>query len=257
MRKGTFYIILIIGGILLFFYLASYFSTLEGQQHINKTATASSDSIIQEIIKKIQRKEKLSLLSRQIFRETVKNKIKLYEPVIKKYTKRYSLDWRLVVAQILQESRFEERSISHKGARGLMQIMPRTAREIRKELGLKNIPRNPQANIIGGIYHLAKQIRYFPLAESEERIKLALAAYNCGAGHVFDAQDICRYYRWDPWKWRYVSKGLTQLVPDYYSIHLEIWPDGTPRYGYFYNYQETLTYVASIMNYYQILKEIF
>jgi membrane-bound lytic murein transglycosylase F len=219
-------------------------------------AMAASDSLIREIVNKIHKKQELSLYSKQLFRQEVQRKISFYEPIIKKYSKRYSLDWRLVVAQILQESRFEEKSISPKGARGLMQIMPRTAREIRKEIGIKNIPKNPKANIIGGIYHLAKQIRYFPDADPIERIKLSLAAYNCGAGHVFDAQEICRFHHWNHREWKFVSRGLTQLTPDYYTIHLQIWPNGVPRYGYFYNYQETLTYVSSIMNYYEVLKEI-
>lgn len=241
----------------MFLYFASYLTSLNKRPEQVGKPTISSDSLINEIVKKIHKKQELSLLSRQVFRERVQKKIDIYEPLIKKYAKRYALDWRLIVAQILQESRFEESSISHMGAKGLMQIMPGTAREIRKEIGLKNIPRNPKSNIIGGIYHLAKQIRYFPQGTPEERLKLALAAYNCGAGHVFDAQDISRYKKWNPWVWRDVRKGLMRLSPDYYELHLHVWPDGKPRFGYFYNYTETLTYVSYIWNYYTILKDIF
>lgn len=257
MKSSLWYISLLLGGFLAFLYLASYISLrVETGVEEMQDHPVNPDSLFAQAVARIQQKQLLFIYARYVLREQVQQKISFYEPLIKKYAKRYSLDWRLIAAQILQESQFREKAISHRGARGLMQIMPFTAREVEKELGISRSLSNPQANIIGGIYHLAKQIRYFSTAEAEERIKLALAAYNCGAGHVFDAQEICRYYHWDPNRWPPVSIGLTRLTPDYYSVHLEIWPDGMPRYGYLYDYNQPITYVTKIMYYYDILKQI-
>lgn len=87
---------------------------------------------------------------------------------------RHNIDPLLIFAQMSQESSFQKKATSHKGASGLMQLMPATA----VRWGVKNIY-NPKQNIEAGV----KYMRWL-LDRFGGDIKLALAAYNAGEGAV-------------------------------------------------------------------------
>jgi hypothetical protein len=87
---------------------------------------------------------------------------------------RYDIDPLLIFAQMNQESNFKIKATSHKGASGLMQLMPATA--IR--LGVKNIY-SPQQNIEAGVKYMRWLLDHFG-----GDIELALAGYNAGEGAV-------------------------------------------------------------------------
>jgi len=214
------------------------------------------DSLEVTIKKVIEEKRKLNELKEEFEKSRYMNALLKYKPIIKKYSKRYGFDWRLIVAQIMQESKFREEARSHVGARGLMQIMPNTARELSKELDILYILRNPRENIAAGIYHMKKQYNLFPNADFPNRTKLSLAAYNCGAGRIFDAQDIVRYYRLSPNVWNNVKKYLGSLKSGDWEVHLLVWPTGKPKHGYFYGETETTTYVANIWEMYNLYRKI-
>jgi soluble lytic murein transglycosylase-like protein len=95
-----------------------------------------------------------------------------YGEIIDRVSAEHHVDARLVRAMITVESGYQERARSRKGAMGLMQLMPETARRF-------NVtdPYNPQANIEGGIRYLKTLLDRFP-----ER--LAIAAYNAGEAAV-------------------------------------------------------------------------
>ena len=97
-----------------------------------------------------------------------------YEPLIQEHATRRALRPELVRAVIQVESGFNARALSPKGAMGLMQLMPATARS----LGVNN-PWDPAQNIRGGTDYL-RQL----LDEYDGNEELALAAYNAGAGAV-------------------------------------------------------------------------
>ncbi|MBM4130436.1 lytic transglycosylase domain-containing protein [bacterium] len=84
------------------------------------------------------------------------------------------LDPRLVLAVVMEESGGDPQARSRAGARGLMQLMPGTARD----LGVAD-PTDPGANLGGGSRYLADQLERY-----EGRLDLALAAYNAGPGNV-------------------------------------------------------------------------
>jgi membrane-bound lytic murein transglycosylase F len=215
-----------------------------------------ADSLLASVEKKIQEKIRMSELRTELENSSLGRSIDKYKPIIKKYAKRYGFDWRLIAAQIVQESGFKEKARSRVGALGLMQIMPGTAREISNELDFQFILKNPRENITAGIYHLHKQYRYFPESQFEDRTRLALAAYNSGAGRVFDAQEITRFKKHPSGKWDYVKPSLTLLKKSDWELHLQIWPNGQPKYGYFYGSDETIQYVERIWNMYHIYKLI-
>jgi soluble lytic murein transglycosylase-like protein len=100
--------------------------------------------------------------------------VERYEPLVLEYASRASLRPELVRAVIQVESGYNPLATSPKGAMGLMQLMPQTARE----LGVRD-PYDPEDNIRGGTRYLRLLLDKY--SENEE---LALAAYNAGAGAV-------------------------------------------------------------------------
>jgi membrane-bound lytic murein transglycosylase F len=185
-------------------------------------------------------------------------KIELYKPIIKKYSKRYNLDWRLILSLITQESKFREKAVSRAGAKGLMQIMPGNKKYLSEELDIEYIYENPEENIRAGIFHLSEQIGYFKkVSDEKERLKIALASYNGGVGRIYDAMSVADYLYKESDNWESIKTSLRKLKPKYYELHLEIWMDGKPKYGYFYNHKETTQYVDSVLEYYNIYKQIF
>jgi len=96
-----------------------------------------------------------------------------WEPVVAPIAARYNIDTELVLRIIEAESGGDPRAVSPKGAQGLMQLMPETARA----LGVQD-PFDPVQNIEGGVRYLSHLIRRFG------DLRLALAAYNAGPGRV-------------------------------------------------------------------------
>ena len=103
-----------------------------------------------------------------------------YHPIIQRVALRYNIDPALVKAIIMAESEYNPKAISAKGAKGLMQLMPVTARS----LGVDDIF-NPEQNIHAGVRHFK-----FLLTQFDGDIRLALAAYNAGARSVRRYKDI-------------------------------------------------------------------
>lgn len=99
---------------------------------------------------------------------------KAFDTIIKEASRRYRVDMPLVKAVIRAESDFVPYAVSPKGAQGLMQLMPATAR-------LRNVWRTfePRQNVEGGVSHL----RYL-LDRYSGNVRLALAAYNAGENAV-------------------------------------------------------------------------
>ena len=120
-----------------------------------------------------------------------------YDAIVKHEAAKHGFDWPLIVAQMYQESRFNRKARSPAGAIGLMQLLPRTAREF----GVEHL-RNPRQAIRGGTAYLAwLHSRFEPELTVKDRIWFALAAYNAGFGHVRDARELAAEIGLDPNRW--------------------------------------------------------
>jgi hypothetical protein len=96
------------------------------------------------------------------------------KPFILKASERYKLDPALIASIIKAESAFDPKAVSWAGARGLMQLMPRTA----AQMGVTN-SFDPEQNIMGGSRYLRLMLNRF-----NGNVRLAVAAYNCGPERV-------------------------------------------------------------------------
>ncbi len=166
--------------------------------------------------------------------DALKGQISPYDELVRKYSDRYGFDWRLVTAQMYQESKFNPKAKSHIGARGLMQLMPRTA----KAMGVKNI-HDPASSIQGGVKYLDwLRDRFDADLTISERLWFTLAAYNAGAGHVQDARRLAGQLGHDPDRWfGHTEQAMLLLSRKQYSKKA--------RYG-FVNGREPVNYVSDI-----------
>ena len=136
-----------------------------------------------------------------------------YDPLVRKYAETHAFDWRLVAAQIYQESHFDPQRKSWVGALGLFQIMPATARG----LGIAD-PTDPEQSIRGGLKYMQQlSDHYKDVSDPIERYRFALAAYNSGFGHVDDARHLSKADGHDPTHWREVAPYLLKLSNHKYA----------------------------------------
>jgi soluble lytic murein transglycosylase len=102
-----------------------------------------------------------------------------YEGTIREVSAAHDLEPTLVAAVVYTESRFRPEVRSHRGAYGLMQLLPQTATFIRERSGIEGDYRDPRVNLRMGAWYLSYlEDRYL----GDER--LVLAAYNSGEGQV-------------------------------------------------------------------------
>ncbi|MFH1810719.1 MAG: transporter substrate-binding domain-containing protein [Pseudomonadota bacterium] len=161
-----------------------------------------------------------------------------YDDLLKQAAQQHNLDWRLLAAQMFQESRFEPTARSWAGAEGLMQLMPSTA----AQLGVTDLG-DPAQNIEAGARYLRKMIDGFSEElELKERIRFALASYNCGRGHIDDARALSRRLGYDANRWFGNTEKAMLLLsrPRYYSAS---------KHGYCRG-EEPVRYVSQIQTRY-------
>ena len=131
-----------------------------------------------------------------------------YDDLIKKYSKRIGIDWRLLSAIIYQESKFTIGVSSGKSAKGLMQLKESTA----SSYGVDDLY-NPESNIKAGSLHFDHLLRSFRREglDSVNVIKFALAAYNAGEANIQQRRENAALRGFDPDDWDEVQKSLRSV----------------------------------------------
>lgn len=177
-----------------------------------------------------------------------KGRISPFDHLFKQYAKEIGWDWRLFAAQGYAESRFDSTQVSWAGARGVMQIMPATARAY--GLTAETMTHNSSsiataARIIASLDRMMKRYVQNP----EERKKFILAAYNSGPAHVIDAIKLAEKYGYDAQRWdgQVAQALLLKAKPEYYN-------DPVCKYGYFSG-RQTTRYVNEVYAFYEKAKK--
>ena len=139
-----------------------------------------------------------------------------YDDTFRKAAKRSfgpAFDWRVFKAQGMAESNLDPLARSRVGARGLMQLMPSTYREIASENADLAMINNPELNIEAGIaYDRRLWLRWENDSVVDDRRQFMFASYNAGRATLLAAQRRARERRLDPRQWRNIEK-IAASVP--------------------------------------------
>ncbi len=168
-----------------------------------------------------------------------------YDKLFKSISESEGNDWRLLCAMAYHESRFQTDVVSRCGARGIMQVMPNVARQFDVSVEqLTNVEDN--IYVANRVMTLIEQMLKLPASVSaDDRMKLTIAAYNCGIGRVTDARRLARSFGEDSTSWVVVAKYLEKMeLPEYYQNEVV-------KYGRFSGSKETLAYVRNVARHYQ------
>lgn len=174
-------------------------------------------------------------------------KISHFDHLFKKYAEEIGWDWRLLASLAFTESNFDTTAVSWAGAKGLMQLMPRTARAMGVPEGKEQ---NPEESVKAAAKYLKLTSRSFSKIEDpNERIKFVLAAYNGGMGHVFDAMALAEKYGKNKYVW-------DNNVADFILLKSkeEYFNDPVCRNGYFRGI-ETFNFVKEILARAEVYKQ--
>lgn len=134
--------------------------------------------------------------------QRAKTKDQLFNPIIIEVAGRHEVDPALIKAIIMAESGYNPKAVSKRGAKGLMQLMPVTA----KSLGVEDVF-DPEHNISAGVGYFKKMLNLF-----DGDVKLALAAYNAGS------KKVRKYKGIPPFK---ATKIYIKKVFKYYELFKE------------------------------------
>ena len=161
-----------------------------------------------------------------------------YDEYFKKYSKRYfgpTFDWKIFKAQAFAESNLDPSATSWVGAKGLMQLMPETYREVQlKNPEFEDIG-DPRWNIAAGIFYnkrLYKQLN--DKLNERDKFNFVFGSYNAGLGTIRRAEKIAFENNLDLNKWESIEL-IASKVPKW-------------------RHEETLGYVKKIDKYYTKLK---
>ncbi len=145
------------------------------------------------------------------------NRVVKYDKYFKKYSKRFfgvGFRWQFFKAQAIAESNLKPHARSTVGAAGIMQIMPRTYKEIRrKNPYIKGNRTQPRWNIAAGIYY---DRRLWNVWQAErpflDRVRFMLGSYNAGKGNILKAQKIAANQGLDPNVWLSIQSSLPDVT---------------------------------------------
>jgi len=172
--------------------------------------------------------------------QRIEDRLPKWEEYLRTASGTYDMEWQLLAAISYQESHWNHKAISYTGVRGLMMLTQAAA----KDMGITN-RLDPEQSINGGAKYL-KSIydRISTTVVGEDRIWMALAAYNVGLGHLEDARQLTIELGGDANKWQDVKNNLPLLANRKYYRNL--------KHGYARGW-EPVEYVENIQRYYTVI----
>lgn len=174
-------------------------------------------------------------------------KISHFDDLFKKYSKEIDWDWRLLASLAYTESNFDTTAVSWAGARGLMQLMPRTARAMGVPEGKEQ---NPEESVKAAVKFIKSTDRSLSMiSDKDERIKFILASYNAGLGHIYDAMALAGKYGKNKYVWNDNVENFILL-----KSNEEYFTDPVCKNGYFRGI-ETFNFVRDITSRYEAYKK--
>ena len=187
--------------------------------------------------------ERFDYVDARAFQRKIKSHLPKYKETFKKAAKHYNVNWILLAAQAYQESHWRARAKSPTGVRGIMMLTRSTA----KQIGITN-RLDPAASIMGGAYYFNHLRKRLPESVTEpDRSWVALAAYNVGMGHIWDARKLAKSLNKNPDSWKEFSTVLPLLSQKKYYKKL--------KHGYARGH-EPVSYVQNIRDYQNMLEKI-
>lgn len=175
-----------------------------------------------------------------VFARRVDSRLPKWQPLIQAAADETGLDWLLMAALSYQESHWNPKAKSPTGVRGFMMLTLNTAKEMQVSNRL-----SAEQSIRGGTHYFRKLLDRIPNGVTgQDRVWLALAAYNIGYGHLEDARILAQQHGANPNHWAAVREYLPLLSKrQYYKF---------TKHGYARGH-EAVTYVQNIRNFYTIL----
>lgn len=173
-------------------------------------------------------------------------KISHFDHLFKKYSKDINWDWRLLASLAYTESNFDTTAVSWAGAKGLMQLMPATARAMGVPPGKEQ---NPEESVKAAIKYIMATNKSFSMVPEKERINFILASYNAGLGHIYDAMALAEKYGKNKLVWKNNVENYILL-----KSNEEYFTDPVCKNGYFRGI-ETFNFVRDITSRYDTYKK--
>lgn len=187
--------------------------------------------------------ERFDFVNVRAYQRKIKSTLPQYQKMFKQASAKSNISWTLLAAQAYQESHWKPLAKSPTGVRGMMMLTRITA----KELGIKN-RLDPKLSISGGAHYLDKLRKRLPdSVMGYDRIWIALAAYNVGMGHIWDARKLAKQLDKNPDRWQDLATVLPLLSQKKYYKNL--------KYGYARG-GEPVSYVKNIRDYQDILNKM-
>ena len=174
-------------------------------------------------------------------------KISHYDDLFKKYAQEIGWDWRMLASLAYTESNFDTTAVSWAGAKGLMQLMPATARAMGVPAGKEQ---NPEESIKAAVKYIAATDRSFNMIpDKQERLNFILASYNAGLGHIYDAMALAKKYGKNNLVWKDNVENFILL-----KSNEEYFTDPVCKNGYFRGI-ETFNFVRDIQSRFESYKK--
>ncbi|MEZ0392567.1 MAG: transglycosylase SLT domain-containing protein [Pseudobdellovibrionaceae bacterium] len=204
-----------------YFFVMSEARTDLSQQFRIWLTKAAQDRVLSQTKNRFLGKN--SVLSDSEIRRFAKDRervLPLYSSLFKRHGQSFRLPWQLAAAVAYQESKWKPDAQSFTGVKGFMQLTQETAQHLGVEDRL-----DTNQSIWGGIKYLRMLLNRQPKGlPFKERLALALATYNIGPAHMWDAQKLAQRLGKDPYAWRDLQEVLPLLADQDYLPYLKYGP---------------------------------